>query len=111
MLKSSLAAAVVVATLALGSAGAFAQSYAQPNTPVATPPSVAHQQAQVTGDPAACGKIVARNWANPGLHVMQQSPGTTREVARQLLLAAKNFAAAGDETLCWHWYDRYEQAR
>jgi hypothetical protein len=111
MLKTSLATAIVAAVLALGSAGAFAQTYPQPNTPVATPPSVAHQQAQVTGDPAACGKIVARNWANPGLHVMQQSPGTTREVARQLLLAAKTFADTGNEALCWHWYDRYEQAR
>jgi hypothetical protein len=111
MLKSSLAAALIVGTIAFGSAGASAQTYPQPNTPVATPQSSAHQQAQVTNDPAACGKIATRSWNNAGLHVQQQSPGTAREVAKQLLLAARNFAATGDEALCWHWYDRYEQVR
>jgi hypothetical protein len=111
MLKTSLAAAVVAASLAFAGGAALAQTYPQPNTPVATPLSQAHQQAQLANNPAACGPAAEQLWNNPALHIEQQSPGTTRMVARELLRAAKNFAAAGNDALCWHWYDRYQQAR
>lgn len=108
MAKLNTAGAVLTAMLLLGSASALTQTSERPPT---QPLSRAHQQAQLTNERDACASVVNKAWSNPGLHVQQNSPGTVREVSRQLLLAAKNFGEAGDEALCWHWYDRYEQAR
>lgn len=99
------ATAILTAMLALGTASALTQ------TSVGTPESPAHQQAQLSPGRDTCAAVVAKAWDNPGLHVQQNSPGTVREVSRQLLLAARNFGEAGDEARCWHWYDRYENMR
>src|SRR5205814_1439603 len=102
MLKTQFAAALVVAALALGSAAAFAQSpYAKANTPVATPITQAHQQAQLDQNPGACGDIAARAADSVGLRIQQNSPGgETRQSVNAMLLAAKNAAAAGDYDSC-----------
>jgi hypothetical protein len=108
MAKLSTPGAVLTAMLVLGSASALTQTSEPPRN---TPASRAHQQAQLTNERDACASLATKAWSNPGLHIQQNSPGTVREVSRELLRAAKTFGEAGNEAQCWHWYDRYENMR
>jgi hypothetical protein len=60
MSKSGFAALTVIATLALGSAGALAQENPYTKAPPSTPMSRLHQQAQLNHDPDACSKAVEK---------------------------------------------------
>jgi hypothetical protein len=109
MRKTHFAAAVVAIVLVLGGASAFAQENPYTKAPAATPQSLAHQQAQLDHDPAACGHAVDRALDNVGLRVLGMDGMNTRMNANALLGAARNAAAAGDDAACWHWYDRAQQ--
>ena len=111
MLKSFLAVAIVATATVLTAAGASAQvKYPQANQPVYTPPSAAHLQAQLSGNPATCGEVVAKARDSVSLRIQQNSPGgESRQNVNAMLLAAKNAAAVGDFDSCWHWYDRSQR--
>ena len=109
MRKTNFAAALVATVLVVGSAPAFAQENPYTKAPAPTPLSLAHQEAQLDHDPAACGRAVDHALDNMGLRILGMDGMNTRMAANTLLGAARNAAAAGDEEACWHWYDRAQQ--
>jgi len=109
-MKTTILTAAAAAVFLLVSGAAFAQSpYAPANKDVATPASAAHLQAQLNKLPDACGPAVAKAADNIGLRVQGMDGISTRTAVNQMLSAAQQYAAAGDEEACWHWYDRSQQ--
>jgi hypothetical protein len=110
MVKSTLAAALAVSAVLLGTS-AFAQSpYPAANQSVYTPMSAAHAQAQANKAPGQCAKEVSKMQDQIGLRLQQFATGAeTRGSVMSELDTASNAAKAGDEDTCWHWYDRAQQ--
>lgn len=107
MIKSLLAVAIVATATLLSAAPAFAQArYPEANAPVYVPPSADHLQAQATGQTGICGPDALKALDSPGLRIQQYNGTENRMSVISALQTAANYAKAGNEQECWHWYDR-----